>query len=47
MLAIERSISRAMISSTSGRTSRAFSDTPAAACERLNALVKLGTARIA
>ena len=47
MLAIERSISRAMISSTSGRASSAFSETPAAACDRLKALVKLGTASTA
>ena len=47
MLAIERSISRAMISSTRGSASSAFSDTPAAACDRLKALVKLGTASTA
>jgi len=47
ILAIERSISRAMIKSVSGRASRAFSETPAAACDRLKALVKLGTASAA
>ncbi len=43
VLAIERSISRAMMSRTRGRASSAFSETPAAACERLNSVAKLGT----
>ena len=41
--ATERSISRAMISITIGRTSSAFSAMPAASCERLNAERKFGT----
>ena len=47
MLATERSISRAMISSTIGSTSSAFSETPAAAWDRLKAVVKFGTASAA
>jgi hypothetical protein len=43
MLATDRSISRAMISSTIGKTTRARSDTPAIACEILKVVAKFGT----
>ena len=43
MLATERSISRAMMRSTIGRTISAFSDMPAIACEMLKAVANPGT----
>ena len=47
MLATDRSISRAMISSTIGSTISARSDTPAIACDRLKLVAKFGTAATA
>ena len=46
VLATDRSISRATMSSTIGSTISAFSDIPAIACEMLKAVAKPGTVKL-